>query len=153
MSRAIITSTRTPQVSQAFPTLATEPTDKSDEAPKPQEKEDKYSDRLVKYVPTEVIALYLAVTAAITADSSAPPFLYWVIFAACLVGTWLYLRVAQKVNSSLQLSISTFAFAVWAFALGGPFAELSWYKPIYGAVLLPIVTFFVGVIKPNPPNA
>ena len=35
------------------------------------------------------------------------------------------------------------------FALGGPFAFLPWYQAVYGAVLLPLFTFIVGIIIPN----
>jgi hypothetical protein len=54
-----------------------------------------------------------------------------------------------KVGDLLQLGISTIAFVVWVFALGGPFATVSWYQPIYGALLLPIFTFFVPMILPK----
>jgi len=94
------------------------------------------------------VTLYLFLNTTVAADKSSPRFLYWVIFFAGLVGTPIYLRFVQKVAVPLQLIISTAAFAVWAFALGGPFSEIPAYKPIYGAVLLPIFTFFVACIKP-----
>jgi hypothetical protein len=36
------------------------------------------------------------------------------------------------------------------FALGGPFKDFGWYKPIYGALLLPVFTFFVAMFKTAP---
>ena len=39
-------------------------------------------------------------------------------------------------------------FAVWVFPPGGPFAWFSWYNALYGAVLLPLLTFAVGMIEP-----
>jgi hypothetical protein len=108
------------------------------------------------YVPGEAVQIYPSrgcdalsfLNTTVAADKSSPRFLYWVIFFAGLVGTPIYLRFAQQVAVPLQLIISTVAFAVWAFALGGPFSEIPGYKPIYGAVLLPIFTFFVASITP-----
>lgn len=39
-----------------------------------------------------------------------------------------------------QVLISTIAFVVWVFAIGGPFASLDWYKPVYGGIALILVT-------------
>lgn len=153
MSRQIITASNAPETSRAFGNLAGQDVrlqGAHEQQPNP-EKEDKYSDRLVKYIPAEVVALYVGVTAIVAGSGNAPHFLNWAIFVICLIGTFVYLRVPpQNVTSWTQLCISTVAFAVWAFALGGPFADLSWYKPVFGEVLLPIFTFFVGLIKPPP---
>lgn len=78
-----------------------------------------------------------------------PPNLRWAIFGACLLGTPFYLRLAHRVTAGLQLVLSTLAFAVWAFALGGPFVDILGYRPVYGAVLLPFFTFVVAALKPE----
>ncbi len=129
------------------------------------EQKDEYKDRLLKYIPAETVAVYLALSRAITTatnpsdqQGSDEANLLWIVFAVLLVGTWLYLQRVQKVTKVKQLIISTVAFAVWIFSIGGPF-ELSfgdpegWYKPIYGAVLLPLYTFFIPIIEPDPGDA
>lgn len=118
-----------------------------DRAVQPCEPPDRYRDRLYKYIPAEVIAFYLGLNAIIASASDVPRPVHWFIFLAGLAATPYYLRVVQKVVSPRQLLISTLAFLVWAFALGGPFAALASYKPIYGAVLLPVFTFFVAGIS------
>jgi hypothetical protein len=109
---------------------------------------DKYADRLLKYIPAEVVALYVGLSALLAAASGAPPFLAWVIFAVGVVGTAVYVIRSQPPPSLVHVAISIIAFIVWVFALGGPFLQLPWYMPIYGALLLPIYTFFVAFIEP-----
>lgn len=48
-----------------------------------------------------------------------------------------------------QLAVSTIAFAIWALALGSPFATLGWYKPIYGGIFLPAYTFLIPIFGPG----
>lgn len=117
------------------------------EAPPPP---DKYKDRLLKYIPAEVVTLYLTLTALAATATDLPWWIGWAILAVGIAGTWFYLRVNLGVTDRIQLSVSTVSFCVWAFALGGPFAALSWYKPIYGGLLLPIFTFAVAGIKTAP---
>jgi len=147
MGRAVVTAPRSRAVGSAFPGPAGDSPHTRGITP-PQQENDTYRERLFKYIPAEVVTLYLFLNTTVAADKSIPRFLYWVIFFAGLVGTPIYLRFAQKVAVPLQLIISTVAFAVWVFALGGPFSEIPGYKPIYGAVLLPIFTFFVATITP-----
>ena len=120
--------------------------------PKPAEKSDSYSDRLMKYIPTEVIALYLTFDTIIRSSSggsTSSNLIYWIIFFFCFIGTILYFIRMEKVRSVVQIIISVGAFAVWVFALGGPFLEFSWYNTLYGALLLPAYTFLIPLIEPE----
>ena len=119
---------------------------------KPLEEEDSYSERLMKYIPTEIIALYLTFDTIIRSSSEdilTTKVIYWMIFFFCILAIILVLIRKDKVKSSLEISISVVAFAVWIFALGGPFLEFCWYKTLYGALLLPAYTFLVPLIKPE----
>jgi len=119
-------------------------------APTPQVP-DEYLSKVLKLIPAEVVSLYIALAGIIVVGGQAVngEALFWFIFVVCLIGTPLYLMKITKVGDLLQLGISTIAFVVWVFALGGPFATLTWYQPIYGALLLPIFTFFVPMILPK----
>ena len=112
---------------------------------------DEYLSKVLKLIPAEVVSLYIALAGIIVVGGQAVngEALFWFIFVVCLIGTPLYLMKITKVGDLLQLGISTIAFVVWVFALGGPFATVSWYQPIYGALLLPIFTFFVPMILPK----
>ncbi len=119
--------------------------------PVPSGGPDGYSSRVLKYIPAEVVAVYIAVQGAVAQATSATPndTILWIAFGILLVLTPVYLWRVAHVTKTLQLVIATIAFAVWVFSLGGPFASLSWYQAIYGAVLLPLFTFAAGIIIPN----
>src|SRR5437762_178547 len=100
------------------------------EPPPPPPPTDEYLTKLMKYIPGDVVSLYVALEAIVAtttknADDAKLP--SWIIFFVCLVGTPLYLWKIGKVSMSLQLCIATLAFAVWVFALGGPFECFAWY--------------------------
>ncbi len=114
---------------------------------KTQIKQDNYIERLFKYIPSEIILLFVTCEKIILSQSTIPVSLYWAISIFCLLATPLYLLFVAKVKKVSQLIISTLSFAVWVFALGGPFSFLSWYKPLYGAISLPIFTFLISFFQ------
>lgn len=106
---------------------------------------DNYFSRLVKYIPTEIIAIYLTLHSVLLTGGTGDRLAYlaWAIVGFGALCTYFYLQRVQKVTKQAQLIISCGAFLVWAFTLGGPGFE--WFKPLYGALLLPAYTFFVGI--------
>lgn len=112
---------------------------------------DDYVDRLLKYIPAESVALYLTLQGIILSGAEGPSLdqWLWIIFAIGLVGTPMYLWRVVKVGKKGQLVVSTAAFGVWVFALGGAFASMSWYEPFIGSLALVVFTFFVPLISPD----
>ena len=112
---------------------------------------DDYKDRLLKYIPSEVISVFLLTDSLIrSAPNSSPKnILGWIVFACLLLMTPVYLAMVMHVTRLSQLTISTIAFVVWVFAIGGPFAQLRWYSPLYGGVLLPLFTFGAATFSPQ----
>lgn len=110
-------------------------------------KADHYTDRLLKYIPAEVVACYVFVQGIMMqlTDPVELEVFQWGVFVVFLIVTYLYLWRILKVRKFQQLAISVTAFAVWVFALGGPFALITWYKPVYGEVLLPVYTLVVAL--------
>src|ERR1035437_1125281 len=88
---------------------------------------DDYTSKVVKLIPTEGVALYLflsgVIGAATPVESRRGPILTFV-FVALLFLTVPYLKRVAGVRSRSQLAISTAAFVVWVFSLGGPFIFL-----------------------------
>ncbi len=110
---------------------------------------DAYVDRLLKYIPAEIVAVFILVKGLIlklqtTSESFEP--IYWGVFLLFVILTPLYLWRLQKVSKATQLIISSIAFVVWVFALGGPFTTLGWYNPLYGEILLPIFTIIIAIV-------
>ena len=109
---------------------------------------DEYFDRLLKYIPGEVVAVYLLVAELLEKlTGKEQQIIHWLVFAAFCLITWLYLWKKLHVTKVQQLLISLIAFIVWVFALGGPFALYGWYDALYGAILLPVYTLIVAVFE------
>ncbi len=123
--------------------------------PRVEGREASYFEKLIAFIPADLIAAYLAVD-GITKESAldAPLWLYWAIFGALLVLTPLYVIYRPATESVLTCTrkfralVGTLAFATWVFALGGPFAvTFDWYRPVYGSLLLVIVTLTIPVLE------
>jgi hypothetical protein len=109
---------------------------------------DEYFDRLLKYIPAEVVACYIFVMGLIQKLPAGSPeikVIHWIVFVLFCVITFFYLWKPLNVRKIQQLTISIVAFIVWVFALGGPFALYAWYNPIYGEILLPIYTLVAAI--------
>jgi hypothetical protein len=115
-----------------------------------ERKSDDYSSRLVKYIPSEVIALYITLGTIIdSANSQSKIGLSVFVLILGLLATPLYLWRIQKVNKLRQLAISTGAYVVWVIAIKTPpfLANAGWYEPQYAALLLPLYTFAAALIE------
>lgn len=97
---------------------------------------DTYFDKVVKYVPSDIVGAWVAATGVINSAAGIPTVpLLWICFIAGIGFTawWKYRQTALR----KQMWISTGAFVVWVFAVpGGPFTHLAWYHPVYGSLLL-----------------
>jgi hypothetical protein len=113
---------------------------------------DGYKERLLKYIPAEVITLYMALSGTVGAATGASTqrIAQWVIFAAALLATPFYQYRILKVTKRTQLLIATGAFFVWSFALGGPFEQVT--KPedlkMWGSIGVALYTFGVAFVEP-----
>jgi hypothetical protein len=113
---------------------------------------DEYSDRLIKYIPGEIVSVYLFVSGVlVTARGQITPetlnYLQWGLCAFLFIMTPVYLSRVQAVKKKQQWAIVMISFVIWVFTLGGPFAQFSWYHPVYGAVLLPLYTFTIAIVE------
>jgi hypothetical protein len=117
---------------------------------------DDYADRLMKYIPTEGVGFWLAVSGMIQSagDDIPKEGLLWLFFVIGLVFTFGWMRrqtrIPGKPTAWTQIGLSCGAFIVWVFATGGPF-EASWplYRPLYGSLLLITYTAAIGFVVPS----
>jgi hypothetical protein len=117
---------------------------------------DAYFDRLLKYIPGEVVAAWVAVSNVIKSGSKGDPkadLILWIAFVVGLFVTgiwvWQQTKVPALPTARLQIVVSLAAFVVWVFALGGPFATLAFYREYYGSLLLIAFTLISGAINPR----
>jgi hypothetical protein len=111
---------------------------------------DGYADKLVKYIPAEIVAAFIAVNSIMHSVAVPSAVAYWAMFLFLLILTPVYLWRLQGVRKRMQLLLSSVAFVIWVFGIGGPFSYLSWYSSYayVGGLLIIAYTLGVAVIDP-----
>jgi hypothetical protein len=116
---------------------------------------DGYLDRLIKYIPAEIIALYLGAANVVPQTDHNRLTALWIIAGLAAVCTPAYMYFTTHKNDAptlwSQIIISSIAFPVWVYAIGGPFeATFSWYKDErwIGAIVIMFGTFLAGIYQP-----
>jgi hypothetical protein len=113
--------------------------------------EDKYKDKLLKYIPADLIAIYLTLQGFVGMLHDPAPIqtIRWVIFGLILAISIPWQRSVAKIGKWSQLFIGAGAFAVWAISVGDPFSaqNIPWYQPAYGAMLLALYTFLIPLVE------
>ena len=119
-------------------------------SPTTTSQKDDFASALVKYIPAEIVAAFVFINGVMGSTAKPAIWAYWVVFALLLILTPLYLlRVTKEPNKPpavAQIVVSTIAFAIWVFAIGGPFGQYTWYASWYGAVLLALYTMVIPII-------
>src|SRR2546430_1233952 len=89
-------------------------------APAPVISPDDFLGRLVKYIPAELVGLYVAARGVI--PKTAEPSVYWAVAGV----TWLFVPVYfwfvttrnKQKPLKTQILLATIAFPIWVFAIG-----------------------------------
>lgn len=114
--------------------------------------EDAYLTKIVKYIPAEIVAAYVAASRALEGAKDQVPLetVLWIVAGVLLVLTpvWMLFAAAEpgKPRPAFQAWAATLAFACWVFALGGPFEFQAWYRPVYGTLVLILVTLVIPLV-------
>jgi hypothetical protein len=114
-----------------------------------------YLDRLVKYIPAEIIALYLGASNVVPTQDADYHLALWTIAGLTTIATPIYMYFATREEGQptlwSQIAISSLAFPVWVFAIGGPFESFDWYaqKRWIAAIVITFATFIAGIYKPH----
>jgi hypothetical protein len=115
---------------------------------------DSFFDRVIKYVPADIVGAWVALTGLVAGAAGIPSArVLWIVFAVMTVITFAWTVKQTAVPGAppamTQAVISTGSFVVWVFALGGPFSSLTWYAPVYGSILLILYTLAIGLVVPK----
>jgi len=117
---------------------------------------DNYFDRIIKYIPADVIGAWIAtvgIVSSFAASNTPKNTILWIAFVIGIIftaiWTWKQTTVPGKPAAKTQIIISIGAFVVLVFALGEPFDELFWYDPGYGSLSLIFYALLVGMITPS----
>jgi len=116
-----------------------------------------YAERVTKYIPAEILAAYLSINGILAAvtDAGETPLrnaVYVASFALCLVFTPVYFGLVAHKNEPkmLQRIVSTIAFVVWAYNLGGVFSVYGLFIPWLGSIFLIVFSLVSGAFAPGP---
>jgi hypothetical protein len=113
---------------------------------------DGYLDRVIKYIPADIVAGWLFLDGLLRSGEDEMKELLWIVFLVLIpiTAVWTYRRTEEprKPPAWTQTGIATASFVVWVFAIGGPFATASWYDSIYGAIVIVIYTLAIGAVTP-----
>lgn len=116
--------------------------------------DDSYRERLIKYVPAETLALFVAlygITYYISGSEDWFPLMARWILIAGILGTAGYLWQAEGVTDIVQITISVTGFILWAAALAVvPVTSLPYYNAAAAAVLLVLWIFLAPLIDGIP---
>jgi len=119
---------------------------------------DGYWDRVIKNIPGDIVAGWTAILGLFGVSPGAAGDLrttniLWIMWAALTVITFFWTYRQTKADGLppawTQVFVSTFAFVVWALALGVPFNTVGFYDPKISAALLIVFTLAVGAIQPK----
>jgi hypothetical protein len=115
---------------------------------------DSYFEKLIKYIPADVVAAWLAIDGILKDQGNHPIWLTWAVFAFLTVLTPLYVVFMKTTppgfgpTKTFHWMASTLAFVVFVFALGGPFAlTFDWYRPLFGTVVLILTTLVLPLLE------
>jgi hypothetical protein len=114
-----------------------------------------YLERLVKMIPAEVVGLYL-IGSGIIPEGQRVGLLVWSI--VCLIAVVVvraYGTADPEKSQTPQWStvlISSGAFVIWLYSLGGPFEPFGWHVPYIGSLLVLAWTFIVPILYKGTPD-
>jgi len=108
---------------------------------------DPFPDRVLKLIPAEVVAAYIAVF-QIMKSTKSEKWVYWLVFFLLLFANILY-KKQVKVTDWRQWLITSIAYILWVFSLGGPIPgfHIGNQDPVVlSSILVPVFTLFVPFI-------
>ena len=112
--------------------------------PRAIKKSNIYQEKLLKLIPSEIVAAYLALQGIVPEEHSKWGLLF--ISIILLILTPFYLKKFQNVTHWLQLTITTLSFIIWIYTLGGPFELWGLYIPWIGSIVMVIWTLIVPLL-------
>ena len=117
-----------------------------------------FSNKLVKFIPTEIVGGYMTLAGflgfgpEVAEHSPNDTLLIQVVFFFLLVLTPVYLWFISEVRNGVQLAVSTISYMVWAYSLGGPFVIWEWYDLTTASVVMVLWTFIPPLlVSADPP--
>lgn len=127
----------------------------------PRESIEDFLERIAKYVPVEILSIYLVVNAAAAKASPRLPALIEVAMYVALVAlTPIYLwKLGGDVpDKPRQIAVATTSFVIWTYGIGGSFFWARLAELVHHVIVYPLLATFLvavwavvsGLIAPRP---
>jgi hypothetical protein len=124
--------------------------------PREIRQDQNYLDKLLKLIPSEIVAAYLFIQnimanqPIVFGNKDYSIIALWIVLIILLIITPVYLVNVQQVFKMNQIVLSSLSLIIWAYSLGGPFEMEGWHNPQIAAILLVLWTLIVPIfIKPD----
>jgi len=118
-------------------------------SPTPPSGMQEYLERLLKMIPSEVVALYLMGAGFLPSGSLAFA-IGW--SGVCLIAVIVVRAVGSKDKKTgagpqwANVGLSAISFLIWLYTIGGPFRLWKGYQASYGSLAVLVWTFFLPYI-------
>lgn len=121
---------------------------------RPEAGEDSYVTKIIKYIPAESLAAYLAATGIIAGAEGIPGrTVLWILAGFLFAFTFLWVLFGARGRGEglplpfYQAIVSTVAFAVWVFVISGRTLIGTGWHAVYGSLLAIGVTLLVPLLE------
>lgn len=113
--------------------------------------ENPYMTKLLKLIPSEIIAAYLVIVGFIPDGYEQKKLILIIISVALLILIPFYMGKLQDVKLFSQKLLAMVSFVVWLYTLGGVFVELGIYEAFIGSIILVFWTLLIPLFYPSQP--
>jgi hypothetical protein len=107
---------------------------------------NRYKDRLLKLIPSEIVAAYLVIEGMIPSGETHAPLVSLIAVLVLLILIPFYLNKTMNVKRTGQIILTMVSFIIWIYSLGGPFALYGVHIGYVGSVLLVLWTLVIPLM-------
>jgi hypothetical protein len=108
-----------------------------------------YRDRLVKLIPSEIVAAYLTIYGLVQGSGGNTNYdmILWIVIGILFIFTPVYLVKFMEVKKPLQILFTSFGFIIWVMVSGWPQDEiLGVSAAFFGSILLVLYTLLIPLV-------
>ncbi len=112
---------------------------------------DQFKERLLKLIPSEIIAAYVAIQGLLVGLSAS---IIWIVIATLVLLTFLYLHKVENVADMKHKLFATASFPIWVYAVA-PESILGsgLYQPQLASIVLVLWTLIIPLVIQSPTKA
>lgn len=105
--------------------------------------ESTYGDKIIKLVPGEFVAVFIAIDSALRASALGEPDRHFALAVSgviLLVLLPFFLKWKLNVSSASHIFVSTVSFVIWFTSIENVLTTEWWYRPVYSTIAMMLWT-------------